>query len=64
MGRADAPHFEPHADRYIHHNPVHHQFVEKPVNWNWSSFCEFEEKGLYPNNSYTDLDITNELRTA
>ena len=26
---------------YIHYNPVHHQLVELPEQWKWSSYCDY-----------------------
>ena len=26
---------------YVHHNPVHHGYVEKWLDWPWSSAAEF-----------------------
>ena len=26
---------------YIHYNPVHHQLVELPEHWKWSSYCDY-----------------------
>jgi len=32
---------------YIHFNPVHHQLVQKVIDWKWSSFRRYVEKGIY-----------------
>jgi len=32
---------------YIHYNPVKHGLVKSPVDWTYSSFHRFVEKGLY-----------------
>jgi len=32
---------------YIHYNPVKHGLVENPVEWKYSSFIEYFEKGYY-----------------
>jgi REP-associated tyrosine transposase len=29
---------------YLHHNPVHHGYVEKWLDWPWSSAAEFIEQ--------------------
>ena len=26
---------------YIHYNPVHHQLVDLPEQWKWSSYCDY-----------------------
>jgi putative transposase len=26
---------------YIHYNPVHHQLVDEPEQWKWSSYCDY-----------------------
>jgi len=33
---------------YIHYNPVKHGLVKKPVDWPWSSFHRYVQKGYYP----------------
>ena len=33
---------------YIHYNPVKHQLVSKPENWDHTSFVLWRERGLYP----------------
>jgi len=38
--------FETHLD-YIHYNPVKHGYVEKPANWQWSSFQRYVTAGVY-----------------
>ncbi len=32
---------------YIHYNPVKHRYVHKPIEWKYSSFNNFFEKGYY-----------------
>jgi len=32
---------------YIHYNPVKHGFVSKPLDWPYSSFHNFVQKGVY-----------------
>ena len=39
--------FERHAD-YIHWNPVKHGWVEQVVDWPYSSFHRYVERGIYP----------------
>ena len=34
---------------YIHWNPVKHGWVQKVVDWPYSSFHKFVERGIYPN---------------
>lgn len=41
---------ERHLD-YIHYNPVKHGYVESPDQWSYSSFQEFVENGMYPENT-------------
>ena len=33
---------------YIHYNPVKHRYVNKPMDWECSSFSRWVQKGLYP----------------
>jgi putative transposase len=33
---------------YIHFNPVKHGYVREPPDWKYSSYIEWEERGLYP----------------
>ncbi len=32
---------------YIHYNPVHHRLVEAPNNWQYSSFHNYVQQGIY-----------------
>lgn len=32
---------------YIHYNPVKHSLVKSPRDWQWSSFHDYVEKGVY-----------------
>ena len=34
---------------YIHFNPVKHNHVSTPKNWRYSSFKQYLERGVYPN---------------
>jgi putative transposase len=43
----DQEDFNRHCD-YIHYNPVKHGFVNLPVEWKYSSFRKFVERGFYP----------------
>ena len=43
----DQEDFNRHCD-YIHYNPVKHGFVNLPVEWKYSSFRKFIERGSYP----------------
>ncbi|MFN8444375.1 MAG: transposase [Caldilineaceae bacterium] len=38
--------FERHLD-YIHYNPVKHGLVERPEDWQHSSFAEWKRRGIY-----------------
>jgi len=44
----DEADFERHID-YIHYNPVKHSLVTHPEDWPHSSFLNWQEKGVYPN---------------
>jgi len=37
---------ETHLD-YIHYNPIKHGYVQKAIDWPWSTFSKFVEKGVY-----------------
>jgi putative transposase len=39
--------FQKHLD-YIHWNPMKHGYVERVVDWRWSSFHRYRQAGLYP----------------
>ena len=43
----DQEDFNRHCD-YIHYNPVKHGLVKLPLDWKFSSFRKFVEKGIYP----------------
>ena len=32
---------------YIHYNPVKHQLVNNPIDWPYSSFRQYQQKGFY-----------------
>ena len=38
--------FESHFD-YIHYNPVKHGYVRCPVDWEWSTFHHWVQRGVY-----------------
>ena len=42
----DARDFQLHMD-YIHSNPVKHGLVQRPIDWQWSSFHRHVEAGHY-----------------
>jgi len=42
----DTKDFEAHCD-YIHYNPVKHGLVDKPVDWEYSSFHRYIREGKY-----------------
>lgn len=44
----DGDDLDAHLD-YIHYNPVKHGFVDKPVDWKWSSIHRFIQNGFYDN---------------
>jgi putative transposase len=53
----DETDFENHCD-YIHYNPVHHQYCERPTDWQFSSLHRFIEKQIYsPNWAYTNVGM-------
>ena len=39
--------FAQHVD-YIHYNPVHHELVKAPKDWQFSSFHRYVRDGIYP----------------
>lgn len=41
--------FQRHVD-YIHWNPVKHGYVEKVIDWPYSTFHRYVAKGVYPDN--------------
>ena len=43
----DEKDFENHL-HYIHFNPVRHGYVKDPRDWTYSSYIEWEKRGLYP----------------
>jgi putative transposase len=43
----DEQDFQGHLD-YIHYNPVHHQYVQRPEDWLHSSFSIWQSRGIYP----------------
>ncbi|MHB8087574.1 MAG: REP-associated tyrosine transposase [Anaerolineaceae bacterium] len=44
----DEDDFDAHFD-YIHFNPVKHGYVEKPSDWQWSTFHRYVKDGIYVN---------------
>ena len=42
----DEDDLENHLD-YIHYNPVKHEYVSRPMDWQWSSFGRFVKMGIY-----------------
>ncbi|WKJ90428.1 transposase [Methylomonas montana] len=53
----DETDFERHVD-YVHVNPVKHGLVSRVIDWPYSSFHRYVEKGVYPENWAGDLDLT------
>ncbi|MBX3002252.1 MAG: hypothetical protein KF893_27250, partial [Caldilineaceae bacterium] len=49
--------FQRHLD-YIHYNPVHHQYVQKPEEWRHSSFGHWQSRNAYPPRWGWSLPIT------
>ena len=45
-----------HVD-YIHYNPVKHGYVNRVVDWEYSSFHRWVEKGIYPSNWAASDDV-------
>ena len=45
----DEQDFRRHVD-YIHYNPVKHGYVERVVEWEYSSFNRYLAQGIYPEN--------------
>jgi putative transposase len=46
-----------HVD-YIHYNPVKHGLVSRAIDWPFSTFRRFIDRGEYPSNWGNDIDIT------
>lgn len=47
---------------YIHFNPVKHGYVAHPVQWEYSSFHQAMEMGLYPKDiEFNDMERINNL---
>lgn len=43
---------------YIHYNPVKHGYVQRPIDWPYSSFRAYVHKGIYPEDwGATDCDF-------
>lgn len=38
--------YQQHVD-YIHYNPVKHAYVQRPIDWPYSSFARYVEQGVY-----------------
>ena len=45
-----------HVD-YIHNNPVKHGLVKNPIDYPYSSFSMFVDKGIYPVDWASDIDL-------
>ena len=43
----DEEDFERHLN-YVHYNPVHHSYVDKPESWRHSSYMRWQNRGVYP----------------
>ncbi len=39
--------FDRHVE-YIHYNPVKHGYVDRPIDWPYSSFHRYVSRGIYP----------------
>jgi putative transposase len=44
---------------YIHFNPVKHGFVQKAIDWEWSSFRKYVEDGFYESDWGQNADFYN-----
>ena len=44
---------------YIHYNPVKHNYVQKAIDWEFSSFSDFVNNNLYDENWCNFEDINN-----
>jgi len=49
----DEEDFRRHVD-YIHYNPVKHGLADRPIDWKYSSFDKWIERGDYPPDWGTD----------
>ena len=58
----DQDDFNRHVD-YIHYNPVKHGLVKRPLEYRYSSFCEYFERGVYgPDWGVSgDIDVNGEF---
>lgn len=56
----DEDDFQRHVD-YIHWNPVKHQYVNKVVDWPYSSFHRYVKAGLLPHNWGTASDENGKI---
>ena len=50
--------FEKHVD-YIHFNPVKHNYVNRPVDWPYSTFHRYVEQGILPENWAADASVAD-----
>jgi len=55
--------FKNHLD-YIHYNPLKHGFVQRVMDWPFSSFQYYVSKGLYSKSWYGERQATDELYTG
>jgi len=52
----DEQDYQNHMD-YIHYNPVKHGYVQQVIDWPYSSFHLWVERGVYPRHWATALDM-------
>jgi putative transposase len=45
---------------YIHYNPVKHGLVKRPIDYEYSSFCEFVAEGYYS----SDWGVVGKVETG
>ncbi len=52
----DEEDYKNHLD-YIHYNPVKHGYVQRAIDWQYSSFHLWLERDVYPRDWATKLDM-------
>jgi putative transposase len=43
---------------YVHYNPLKHGLVKQVSDWQWSTFHQYEKKGVYPANWGGEADVS------
>lgn len=50
--------FEAHVD-YVHYNPVKHGYVVRPIDWEFSTFRRYVERGVYSETWASPSDVSD-----